>query len=87
MGWTCGCSPCIPVGGPDHGGQLLPPRGVQELEKAEAEAEVGGGKEEEESCGQSSGKGGGGKRGINERDNGRSDGGGMVTVTMRNNPK
>jgi hypothetical protein len=58
-----GCGPHIPGGGLDHGGQLLLPCGVQELEEAEAETEAGGGKEEEEGCGQSSGKGGGGKRG------------------------
>ncbi len=55
-----GHGPCVPGGGPDQGGQLLPPRGVQELEEAETEAETraGGGKEEEESFGQSLGKGG-----------------------------
>ncbi len=71
-----GCGTREPGGGPDHGGQLLPPCGVQELEEAEAEAEAGGGREEEEGCGQSLGKGGGGKRGVNRRDDGRIDGGG-----------
>ncbi len=42
---------CKSGGGPDHGGQLLPPCGVQELEEAEADAEAGGVKEEEEGCG------------------------------------
>jgi hypothetical protein len=37
-----------PGGGPDHGGQLLLPCGVQELEEAEAEAEAGGGQCQEE---------------------------------------
>jgi hypothetical protein len=54
-----GCGTCKPGGGPDHGGQLLPPHGVQDLKEAEA----GEGKDKEEGCGQSLGTGGGGKRG------------------------